>query len=121
METTYQVGYVWAENIGWIKLGSTPTNGSYANTSSTNWGVNRNSRTGVTADGWDVDAPVVSGGFPKSGLDTCMGKLVRAGHSVAIAVQDESKGRHLREWCASFFGKPMCRLPGLGKPVGGLV
>jgi len=37
----------------------------------------------------DVDAPVVSGGFPKSGLDAYVGKLVRAGHSVAIAVQGE--------------------------------
>jgi DNA mismatch repair protein MutS len=45
----------------------------------------------------DVDAPVVLGGFPKSGLDAYVGKLVRAGHSVAIAVQDESKERHLTE------------------------
>ncbi len=45
----------------------------------------------------DVDAPVVLGGFPKSGLDAYVGKLVRAGHSVAIAVQDESKDRRLSE------------------------
>jgi DNA mismatch repair ATPase MutS len=45
----------------------------------------------------DVDAPVVLGGFPKSGLDAYIGKLVRAGHSVAIAVQDESKDRRLSE------------------------
>jgi DNA mismatch repair protein MutS len=43
----------------------------------------------------NVDAPVVLGGFPKSGLDAYVGKLVRAGHSVAIAVQDESKDRRL--------------------------
>ena len=36
----------------------------------------------------DVDAPVVLGGFPKSGLDAYVGKLVRAGKSVAIAMQD---------------------------------
>ena len=46
---------------------------------------------------WNVDAPVVLGGFPKSGLDAYVGKLVRAGHSVAIAVQDESKDRRLSE------------------------
>ena len=42
----------------------------------------------------EVDAPVVLGGFPKSGLDAYVGKLVRAGHSVAIALQDEQKERH---------------------------
>lgn len=45
----------------------------------------------------DVDSPVVVGGFPKSGLDAYVGKLVRAGHSVAIAFQDESKHRALAE------------------------
>jgi len=45
----------------------------------------------------EVDSPVVVGGFPKSGLDAYVGKLVRAGHSVAIAVQDESKDRQLAE------------------------
>ncbi|MCP5010471.1 MAG: hypothetical protein GY942_10865 [Aestuariibacter sp.] len=45
----------------------------------------------------DVDEPVVLGGFPKSGLDAYTGKLVRAGHSVAIALQNEQKERHLRE------------------------
>ena len=41
----------------------------------------------------DVDAPVVMGGFPQSGLDAYVGRLVRAGHSVAIAMQDEHKER----------------------------
>ena len=45
----------------------------------------------------EVDAPVVLGGFPKSGLDAYVGKLVRAGHSVAIALQDEQKERHIKE------------------------
>ena len=45
----------------------------------------------------DVDDPVVLGGFPKSGLDAYVGRLVRAGHSVAIALQDEQKERHIRE------------------------
>ena len=45
----------------------------------------------------DVDAPVVLGGFPKSGLDAYVGRLVRAGKSVAIALQDENKDRRLAE------------------------
>lgn len=40
----------------------------------------------------DVDAPVVPGGFPKSGLDAYVGKLVRAGLSAAVRVA----GRVLR-------------------------
>jgi DNA mismatch repair protein MutS len=43
--------------------------------------------------GGGVDAPVVLGGFPKSGLDAYVGKLVRSGHSVAIAFQNEAKQR----------------------------
>ncbi|MBF0396996.1 MAG: hypothetical protein HQK78_09500, partial [Desulfobacterales bacterium] len=39
-------GYAWAENIGWIKLGKDSGTGAesnyYANTDSTNWGVNIN-------------------------------------------------------------------------------
>jgi len=31
-------GYVWSENLGWIKLGN--GNGPYANTSASDWGVN---------------------------------------------------------------------------------
>lgn len=45
----------------------------------------------------DVDDPVVLGGFPKSGLDQYVGKLARAGHSLAIALQDEGKQRYLAE------------------------
>jgi hypothetical protein len=45
----------------------------------------------------DVDESVVLGGFPKSGLDAHVGRLVRAGHLVALALQDESKERHLEE------------------------
>jgi DNA mismatch repair ATPase MutS len=45
----------------------------------------------------DVDEPVVVGGFPKSGLDAYVGRLVRAGHSVALALQDERNERHLEE------------------------
>lgn len=44
-----------------------------------------------------VEQPVVLGGFPKSGLDAYVGKLVRAGHSVAVAFQDADKKRNLEE------------------------
>jgi hypothetical protein len=36
-------------------------------------------------------------GTRKSGLDKYIGKLVRAGHSVAVALQDEDKQRHIEE------------------------
>ena len=45
----------------------------------------------------EVDAPVIIGGFPKSGLDAYIGKLVRQGYSVAIAFQDENKERQVQE------------------------
>ena len=45
----------------------------------------------------DVASPAVLGGFPKSGLDAYVGKLVRAGHSVSIAFQNEAKERHVVE------------------------
>ena len=45
----------------------------------------------------DVDDPVVVGGFPLTGLDTYVGRLVRAGHSVAVALQDEQKQRQITE------------------------
>ena len=42
-----------------------------------------------------VDDPVVVGGFPRTGLDAYVGKLARSGHSVAIAVQDDTRERRL--------------------------
>ncbi len=45
----------------------------------------------------DIDNPVVSGGFPISGLEKYLGKFAYAGHSVAIAWQDETKERHIKE------------------------
>lgn len=47
--------------------------------------------------GGDVDAPTVAGGFPKSGLEHYIGQLARAGHSVAVALQDADKQRQLAE------------------------
>ncbi len=45
----------------------------------------------------DVESPIVVGGFPKSGLDSYVGKVVRTGKSIAIAMQDETKERHITE------------------------
>lgn len=52
---TYLSGYAWAENIGWIKLGS--GTGPYSNTTSANWGVNRDSGTGALSGyAWSENA-----------------------------------------------------------------
>jgi len=52
---TYLSGYAWAENIGWVKLGS--GTGPYANTTSANWGVNRDSSTGALSGyAWSENA-----------------------------------------------------------------
>jgi hypothetical protein len=42
-------GFAWAENAGWIRLGTHTTGGAwtYANTSATDYGVNRNPATGA--------------------------------------------------------------------------
>ncbi len=47
-------GYAWAENIGWIKLGSYDggENHQYANTSSTNWGVNNDGSGNLSGYAW---------------------------------------------------------------------
>ncbi|MDZ7695560.1 MAG: right-handed parallel beta-helix repeat-containing protein [Deltaproteobacteria bacterium] len=55
VHTTYLSGYAWAENIGWIKLGS--GTGPYTNTTSGNWGVNRDSSTGALSGyAWSENA-----------------------------------------------------------------
>jgi DNA mismatch repair protein MutS len=45
----------------------------------------------------EVEAPIVVCGFPQSALDKFIGRLVRAGYSVAVALQDETKQRHIKE------------------------
>ncbi len=47
--------------------------------------------------GGDMEDPVKIGGFPKSGLDAYIGRLVRAGHSVSVAMQDDKKERNIGE------------------------
>jgi hypothetical protein len=72
-------GYVWAENIGYIKLGSSGGGGTpyYANTNSTNWGVNR-SGDNLSGYGWSENAgwinfrPTTYGGVA---VDSITGKF----------------------------------------------
>ena len=45
----YLSGYAWAENVGWISLGATNAPQPYANTASTNYGVNMNRTNGLLA------------------------------------------------------------------------
>jgi DNA mismatch repair protein MutS len=48
--------------------------------------------------GGEVETPVVLGGFPTTGLDKYIGKLVRAGYSVAVALQqNDPKQRQIEE------------------------
>ena len=67
VETNYLTGFVWAENIGWIKLG-VDAGGPYLNTDETNWGVNRNESDGTLSGyawsenaGWINISPMYGG------------------------------------------------------------
>lgn len=72
-------GYVWAENVGWIRLGTNTTGGSiiYGNTTTTNYGVNRNATTGkLYGYGWATNAGWINfddtnggGAFMDQGVD----------------------------------------------------
>lgn len=44
-------GFVWQENIGWLKLGA-DAGGPYLNSSSTNWGVNRDEAGKLSGYAW---------------------------------------------------------------------
>jgi hypothetical protein len=52
----FLAGYVWAENVGWIKLGAGVGNGPYANTSAGNWGVNMDATGNLSGYGWSSQA-----------------------------------------------------------------
>jgi hypothetical protein len=67
----------------------------------------------------EVDDPVVIGGFPRSGLDAYVGKLVRAGHSVAVAMQDGDKERRLVEVIRVRCGVPAEQTNAQGTPAHG--
>jgi len=60
----------------------------------------------------DPAAPVIMGGFPSSGLDRYVGILARAGRSLAIAPQDATKQRSIREIVrVSVIAPPVLSLP----------
>jgi DNA mismatch repair ATPase MutS len=66
-----------------------------------------------------VEDPVVVGGFPRSGLDASVGQLVRAGHSVAVAMQDGDKERRLAEVIRVCCGMPAGAVTAQGNPAHG--
>jgi len=50
-------GYAWGENVGWIRLGSYEGGGAhtYANTSATNYGVNRDASGNLSGFAWGTN------------------------------------------------------------------
>jgi DNA mismatch repair ATPase MutS len=66
-----------------------------------------------------VEDPVVVGGFPRSGLDAYVGTWVRAGHSVAVAVQDGDHERRLTEVIRVRCGVPAGAVTTQGNPEHG--
>jgi DNA mismatch repair ATPase MutS len=66
-----------------------------------------------------VNDPVVVGGFPRSGLDASVSTWVRAGHSVALAVQDGDKARRLAEVIRVRGGVPAAGVSAQGTPAHG--
>lgn len=52
---THLRGFAWSENLGWIKLGATGA-GPYANTSATDWGVNRAADGSLSGYAWSETA-----------------------------------------------------------------
>ena len=51
---SYLTGYVWTENVGWIKLGS--GTGPYANTGPTDYGVNMDASGNLSGYAWSSHA-----------------------------------------------------------------
>jgi len=49
---SYLKGYVWAERVGWIKLGAGAGSGPYANTDPTTWGVNMDGAGNLSGYAW---------------------------------------------------------------------
>jgi hypothetical protein len=63
-------GYIWAENVSWIRLGTNTTGGSitYGNTTTTNYGVNRIAATGkLNGYGWATNAGWINFGDTNGG------------------------------------------------------
>ena len=73
-------GYGWGENIGWIRFGSHSGGGShsYANSSATNWGVNRASNGTLSGYAWSENAGWINFGTTQGGarIDPTSGKFI---------------------------------------------
>ncbi|MES0336447.1 MAG: hypothetical protein SFH39_08850 [Candidatus Magnetobacterium sp. LHC-1] len=52
---SYLSGYLWSENIGWIRLAYN-TSGPYTNTNTTNWGVNSDASGNLSGYAWSENA-----------------------------------------------------------------
>jgi len=55
ISANYLSGYAWHENLGWIKLGSADASGSYMNSTTTNWGVNRDLVGNLSGYAWSEE------------------------------------------------------------------
>jgi len=67
----YLSGYVWEENNGWFKLGA-DAGGPYANTASTNWGVNMTSDGVLSGYAWSENVGWVNFNSPSGGVTMAM-------------------------------------------------
>jgi hypothetical protein len=64
-------GFIWAENVGWIRLGS-HTGGSphkYTNTDANNYGVNRDLGGRLTGYGWGTNVGWINFGPTGAGVN----------------------------------------------------
>ncbi len=66
-------GFAWGENIGWIKMGVYTDGGvhMYANTSSTNWGVNNDGAGNLSGYAWSEVAGWIN--FSEVSIDPATG------------------------------------------------
>jgi len=55
----------------------------------------------------NAKSPTVKCGFPVSALDKYVGRLIRADHDVAIALQDDTKERYIREIIRAQIERPV--------------
>ncbi len=60
-------GYVWSSNLGWIKL-SSGGSGPHANTTRTNWGVNKATDGSLSGYGWSTTAGWINFGPTQGGV-----------------------------------------------------
>jgi len=71
----YMSGLVWAENVGWIKLGD--GTGPYLNNSPTNWGVNMDAAGNLSGYAWGENVGWInfSNAYSQVTIDTANGEF----------------------------------------------